>query len=204
MPAVKLIKTNQHQVLLWKIEEDLDFFSQQITLSFEESQEYSYIKTENRKLEWMAARFVQRQVIDDNLSKDGFGKPHLKSKKGNISISHCKNYAVAAFSQKEAIGVDIEPIHEKILRIASKFMNEKEFAFINKEHQTAHLIACWCIKEAVYKHYGKKSLNFKEQIIIQNFDFNANLANVNLILNQEKLKLEVQLYWFEDLVLAFV
>ena len=204
MPAVKQIINSELKILLWKIEEDLDFFSQKITLSLEESQEYALIKTENRKLEWMAARFVQRQIINDHLIKDEFGKPHLETTIGQVSISHCKNYAVAAFSQNTEIGIDIEPIHDKILRISSKFMSLNEFSFIQNDNKVAHLIACWCIKEAVYKHYGKKSLNFKEQIQIQKFEFESTSATTALILNDEKMEHKVHLHWFDDLILAYV
>ena len=204
MPAVKQINTPEYQILVWKVEEEIDFFSQQVSLSLEESQEYAFINSANRKLEWMATRFVQRQVIQDHLIKDNFGKPFLKSQKGYISLSHCKNYSVAAFSKQHQIGIDIEPVNEKILRIADKFMSEKEFAFIVKEQEATHLIACWSIKEAIYKSYGKKNVNFKEQIQIEAFKVTDDRAQVKLLVEKEIITKEVYLHYFDDLVLAYL
>jgi len=203
MPAIKQISTPDHQILIWKIDEDIEFFSRKITLSLNESQEYALIKAAKRKLEWMATRFVQRQVVDDFLIKDTFGKPFLQNKKGFVSLSHCKNYAVAAYAPHQALGVDIEPVHEKILRIADKFMSKNEFAFIDEKDEPTHLIACWSIKEAVYKSYGKKNLNFKEQIQIEAFQLSDNRARVNLVLENKSIVKEVFLHYFDDLVLAY-
>lgn len=204
MPAFEQINTDKHQLLIWKIEEPIEFFSKGLSLNLQESQEYSYINTENRKLEWMATRYTQRQLVEDQLIKDGFGKPHLATKNGAISLSHCKGYTAVLYSKQKHNGIDIEPIHEKIIRIASKFMSEQEFEFIDSKNKEAHLIACWTIKEAVYKYYGKKSLRFKEHIKIQAFKFGVSDAEVHLIHQDATEKLSVNIIWNDSFVVSYL
>lgn len=169
MPIVKQIRTDSYEVLVWKIEEAFEFFSSNLRLSNVESQEYLNITNEARKLEWLASRFVQRRLIKDSLIKDDFGKPSLDKQEGFVSIAHCKDFAAAMYSKEGPVGIDIEPIDCKVLRIAQKFLNTHELSFIASATDVQHVIAAWCVKEAVFKWYGKKSLSFKNNIQIRTF-----------------------------------
>ncbi|HEY0177929.1 MAG TPA: 4'-phosphopantetheinyl transferase superfamily protein, partial [Pedobacter sp.] len=65
---------------------------------------------------------------------------------------------------------DIEQIKTKIHRIQQKFLSPAELAQPGVKDHTEALYACWCVKEAVYKWYGKKGLEFKKHIHIQPFE----------------------------------
>jgi phosphopantetheinyl transferase len=169
MPVVLQMKTDAFEVLVWKIEENLEFFLKDVCLSYVESQDLANISNEFRKLEWMASRYVQRQVVKDSLIKDEWGKPNLAKETGFVSIAHCKDFAAAIYAESGPVGIDIEPMHEKALRIADKFLNVEELNFIDLNNQVEHIIASWCVKEAVYKWYGKRSLSFKNNIKMRSF-----------------------------------
>jgi phosphopantetheinyl transferase len=203
MPAVKQINTGDYQVLVWKIEEDLDFFARAISLSFNESQDFVNISNTYRKLEWLASRYVQRQLVEDSLFKDEFGKPNLEQQDGFISIAHCKDYAAAIYSRTLAVGIDIEPIHDKVLRISGKFLSPQELDFIDACETTKHVISAWSIKEAIYKWYGKKELSFKNNIKIRAFQVSDTTVKVDFDKDDFKITKKVMLLNVEQCMLAF-
>ncbi|MEZ4929657.1 MAG: 4'-phosphopantetheinyl transferase superfamily protein [Chitinophagales bacterium] len=204
MPVAFEQKIEDKHIMVWEITEPLSFFAQQIVLNKEESEAYHNIRFEKRKLEWMAARYVQRLLINDTTTKDQFGKPHLQNLKGYISISHCQNYAAAIFSAQKPVGIDIEPTNEKILRIADKYTSQNEFNFIDKNKEVEHLVSNWCIKEAVYKYYGKKELNFKENICIQPYLLSDQTCTVLFSKNEEKEELKIHFNKIKDIIISFL
>lgn len=178
MPEIRRISTDTFQLLVWRIDEPLAFFAKELQFNKEEMEEYGNISYEARKLEWLAARYAQRQLYQASLTKDSWGKPHLDRGDGYISLAHCTGYAAAIYSPNTSVGIDIEPIHDKVQRIATKFLNEKELAFIDESNITEHYISAWSIKESVYKWYGKKKLSFKQNIQIDPFSLHEGQANV--------------------------
>ena len=102
---------------------------------------------------------------------DEHGKPYIVDSDEAISISHSGDLVAIVIEPVKKTGIDIERIREKIHRIASKFMSAEELAEIGEISITEKLITCWCAKEALYKLYGKGSLQFSENIKIEPFKF---------------------------------
>mgnify|MGYP001342570300 CR=1 FL=1 len=178
MPIIYQDESDSHQLLVWKITESLDFFAKELQLNKYEKEELGNITNTSRMLEWTATRYVQRILLPIGLKKDHWGKPHLEGENGFISIAHCKGYAAVVYSASQSVGIDIEPVHDKVQRIASKFLNEKELIDIAHEDKSEYFTRCWSIKEAVYKWYGKKQLSFKNNINILNFNREEKIAGV--------------------------
>ena len=128
-----------------------------------------------RELEWMASRYLMKEVfnidIEATLRKDKFGKPYLLQEDVHISISHSHDYSAIAMSPK-IIGIDIQLELDKISRIAHKFINDKESLFIDEDKKTAYFHAIWGAKESMYKAYGRKSVDFKVDMSVDEFVFN--------------------------------
>lgn len=202
MPAIKQINTEDYQVLVWKIEEDINFFEKNMNLSYIESQDFESISNINRKLEWAASRYVQRQLVNDSLFKDEFGKPNLAHDSGHISIAHCKEFAAVIYSRNLLVGIDIEPIHDKVLRISGRFLNPQELEFVDTTNAT-HVVSGWCVKEAVYKWYGKNELSFKNNIKMRSFEIGTPCVVVDFEKDSFKKIKEVQLLNIEQCMLAF-
>src|SRR5699024_774298 len=79
-------------------------------------------------------------------------------------------YAAVMMSDNGEVGIDLELVKPKIVRIANKFMKADELTTIGNDH-IEKLYACWCAKEAVYKLQGNKGVSLKDNITIQPFDF---------------------------------
>jgi phosphopantetheinyl transferase (holo-ACP synthase) len=56
-------------------------------------------------------------------------------------------------------------------RIAPKFMTEYEFASVADEYRLEQLHVYWGAKESLYKAYGKRALDFRDHIFLDDFDF---------------------------------
>ncbi len=113
----------------------------------------------------MSGRETRGAVI-----KDQFGKPHLENAQWHISISHSQNKAAVIASPK-LVGIDIQNFVPRIDRIAHKFMNQLETAFLSENFYLEQLHIFWSAKEALYKAYGRKELEFKEHIGLAPFKF---------------------------------
>ena len=181
MPLVLDIQKPHFQLKAWRITENVSFFEEKIELYDSEKILLAKIKRQPRKLQWLAARYVLKSLTNnEEVIKNKHGKPFLKSKNGFISISHCKNFAVAIFSKELNVGIDIEPQREKVIRIADKFLSIKELAFIEKNNEVKHLITCWAMKEAAFKWYGRKYISFKDNINISEYKYNAKLSRIKV------------------------
>ncbi|MEL6717908.1 MAG: 4'-phosphopantetheinyl transferase superfamily protein [Bacteroidota bacterium] len=164
---------------IWKIEESEDFFRTQLHLSPSELEQVNRIKGEGRRLEWLASRYLihlmsgreQRGI----LLKDEFGKPHLEDSSFHISISH-SNKMAAAIAAPFLVGIDLQKIVGKIERIAHKYMRPSEMESLKESTRLEHLHVYWGAKEALYKAYGRKKLDFRTHILIEPFEYNLSQA----------------------------
>lgn len=127
--------------------------------------------------ERLAARAALSLLFDQaesgkwHLEKQPNGKPHLVPP-GHlyISISHSVDLA-AAIKAPIACGIDIQVLQDKIFRIQSKFATEKESG---PNPSKEHLHVLWGAKEAMYKAFGKRGLDFKAQMFLEPFEYQPN------------------------------
>lgn len=124
-----------------------------------------------RKNEHLNALFTLDSLLKKEivLTRDSFNKLNAKDDSIKLSISHNKKFSAAIISESFDVGIDVESISEKALKISDKFISPNErLSFETINPQIATLI--WSAKESMYKAYGKKGLHFKENLIIQKFD----------------------------------
>ncbi len=112
----------------------------------------------------LAARVLAKTVCPDFdiLEKDEYGKPYFESADHKISITHSGQFAGFMFKEKEDCGIDMEEITGRVKRIVPKFFREDEKQFL--EHDLRGMYIVWCAKEALYKYYGLKSLDFRDHL----------------------------------------
>ncbi|MFK7806846.1 MAG: 4'-phosphopantetheinyl transferase superfamily protein [Saprospiraceae bacterium] len=166
---------DQAELGLWKIEEDEIFFLEQLQLNKEEEQYIAGIKG-HRRLEWLASRFLLHKMSGrakrGPCIKDEHGKPFLVDSLFDISISHSREFA-SVIAAPQCVGIDIQKIVSKIERIAHKYMRDEETESLKPETRLEHLHVYWGAKEALYKAYGRRQLDFREHIFIDPFDYDV-------------------------------
>ena len=150
---------------IWSIQEPASFFETDVQLAVP-------IANEERKIQHLAVRLLfklmmpaadlNQMVMADN------GKPYLIGLPFHFSFSHCKGYAACAVDDKP-IGIDIEIIHPRILKVAHKFLNDSEKAMIanlEQKDQLNQLAFLWAAKEAMYKKYEQLGIDFAKDFNI--------------------------------------
>lgn len=194
---------------VWKIEESAEELYAQLQLNAEEK---AYIETLNngkRNIHWLSTRVLLRKMLNTNkyidCQVDEHGKPYLVNFPHHISLSHSFDYAAVIISEDKPVGIDIELVKNKIVRVANKFLVDDELAFIDPKHRIEHLYICWCAKEAVYKLQGKKNISFKDNIKLQRFPFQEEGSfTATLEANQECTAFDVHYEAFKDYMIGYV
>ena len=158
---------------IWEITENEDFFIKKLDL-FPAEKEYIATLKGHRKLEWLAGRYLLHymsgRAIRGACIKDEFGKPYLEDSPYQISISHSRELA-SVIAAPFSIGIDIQKLVGKIERIAHKFMRDNEMESLEEGTRLEHLHVYWGAKEALYKAYGRRELDFKKHIHIDPFSY---------------------------------
>lgn len=166
MPIIeRFIASSGAEVAVWRIEEDIEFLRQR--LSFASEPPY---KRKEHLLEYLAVRvlFVELGFNDKALTHHANGHPIFPSR--YVSLTHCFPLVAVAVSAK-FVGVDIQKPVQKLERIMSRYMNDKEVEL--SEGNSGLPLWLWAAKEAVFKKYPLKHLAFREQIRLENMQGNS-------------------------------
>lgn len=158
MPLLKTIQIDQNgRVFLWNVTETEAFLAQGIALTPNSEQRLRHMKSALHRRAYLSIRHLLALAgyTDHHLYYDAIGKPHLKD--GSfVSISHSFTQTALVVHKNIPVGIDIERMREKILRIAHKFT-----VFSNKTTAgIPRLTHLWAAKEAIYKMAGQPGLSF--------------------------------------------
>jgi 4'-phosphopantetheinyl transferase len=178
MPVI-LKKTTPNGLLIgvWEITEPYNELLKMAALNPEESATLNSFKNENRRMQWLAVRTLLSEFISPRptiLYKEN-GKPFLPGNTMDISISHSGNMAAISLNKNKPTGIDIEEIHTKIHKIATRFVNNAEMAYLNQTTLTEQLCIVWAAKEVLYKIYPEGMLSFKENLSVDGFQLTDNI-----------------------------
>jgi phosphopantetheinyl transferase len=168
MPLVRSIHNADISMGLWEITEDHSFF--------EQASPYRAVASNpGQQLQQLASRMVlkvlQPSFPFDQIQLNPAGKPFLPSER-QFSISHTRGFAAAIISPEIPVGIDIEFISPRVLKVEKKFLNPQEFALLaplSEQDRIVFSSLFWSIKETVYKCWGNGGVDFAEQIRIQSF-----------------------------------
>lgn len=161
---------NEIHFLIWELTESLDELLSVSQLSSDDKETYSEISHLQKQIEFLAGRLAIKKLCEiENISfegiiKDENGKPFLKNSEFEMSISHTINYIGVIMKKNSAIGIDIEKPRTQLLKIVPRLFSPIEVAFIDNEIEKATLY--WSAKEALYKLYGKRKVDFRENLFL--------------------------------------
>ena len=169
--ALVLAKDDVH---VWKASLDrnpteLDSLRQ--TLATDEQKRAERFRLNKHRDRFIVGRGVLRTILGMYLDRQPgqfrfrytpYGKPELPVEEGALSfnLSHSRDLALYAVTQKREIGVDVEFIREDVnlLGIAKRFFSEREYAQLRALPPSCRLqtfFDCWTRKEAFIKAKGE-------------------------------------------------
>jgi 4'-phosphopantetheinyl transferase len=154
---------NSH-LYVWKVHSSALQLLKGINLSDLEVKRLEGLKTEKRKIEFLACRQALKTIFTKELLLQHLdsGKPYIKEAK-YLSISHSCNYIAIAFGETET-GIDIERPQEKMLRLISRVLSDEENNIFLANPSTKCACKLWGAKESVLKYIGDKNLNYRDDI----------------------------------------
>ena len=155
---------------VWRITEDVEALRAAINLKEDEESLFRTFVAESRKKQWLAYRILVRRLIEPEdfpVKYDAMGKPFLAGSSYHISVTHTDDLAAVIISRKRKVGIDTEKIKPRIEKVKDKFLNESELSRLNKGSELGQMTLVWCAKEALYKFYGKRNLDFREHIFVE-------------------------------------
>lgn len=205
MPLHKVIYlSNNTKLYLWKITEDLDTLFRDMRLKDSSIKRLESMKSESHKKGFLAVRKLLQHIDynDFDLYYDEFGKPNLKPqgcsiKDMHISISHSHEFSAIAISDRN-IGIDIEILKEKIIKIAPKFMEVIKLENLEIEDKIKKATVIWGIKESIFKIKNEPGISFPNHIFEEDFNFKDKKTIAKLDFNNKVENFAVEFDSFED------
>ncbi|AEI48777.1 4'-phosphopantetheinyl transferase family protein [Runella slithyformis] len=161
------------EILVWQIGESPEKLLKELIVTAEEWEEFKTISHPQKQLEWLTGRRAMQVLVESTggcykgMLKDEYGKPHLKHRIAEVSLTHTLRYVGVTLHPVKSLGIDMERMADKLARVAPKFLSEEE-----KEHaqmELSKLVTYWCAKEALYKLHGTRQLSFKDHIAVEAF-----------------------------------
>lgn len=177
---------------VWRVSESPAYFLDQLDLFETESLELNAL-SERKQIEWLASRFLLHLMLGESdripCLKDRHGKPHLDGSKFQISLSHSRDLVAVAI-HPSLCGIDVQYPVDKIPRISRKFVNDMEQTYLSEANLLKYLHTIWGAKESIYKAYGRKGLDFKNEIRIDPFLFEDKGFEFTGLLQRETITME--------------
>ena len=178
------------KIYIWKIEESFEDLFDEVVLNDINLIRLNTMKSEMHQRGFLSVRKLLQEAgySDFDLHYDQDGKPHLKhSFEENqdekfISISHSFQFSTIIISDKP-VGIDIELAKEKVLKIASRFMDISHIEGLLEEEQIRKATVVWGIKESVFKIKNEKGISFPDHIFESAFLLSDKKATAQLSFN---------------------
>ncbi len=181
MPLYKeIILKDNAKLYLWKITEDIEELHRAVKLNNSSQNRVDAMKSVSHQKGFLAVRMLLQHVgyTDFDLYYDAFGKPHLTDGRC-ISISHSHTFSAIAISD-QPIGLDVEQVKEKILKIASRFMDVSHLNNLSEIEKRIKATVIWGIKESIFKIKNIEGISFRNHIFEEDFSFEDKKASAIL------------------------
>jgi len=203
----KIEKLSPNSALVVNKIEDLPEKSLEF-LSFREKLTLSNITHPEKHKEFIASRKVMNEALRcfdikyPGFYKDEFGKSYPMEDIGHVSLTHTKGFVAAIFHKLQPVGIDLEHIQDKIVRLGPKFLSPLEIDRLGND--PVKITMSWSSKEAAYKVYGKKGISLKNNIRIVQEDLKESVWHLQIETHEENhLIFPIQIEVHDDMVLSY-
>ena len=120
------------------------------------------VRSHRRRAELLAERLLLCHALGKTarLRHHENGAPYVEGIGPlHVSISHTAGLVCVACNPTHRVGVDVEQLSDRVLRVRERYLHPEEQAFLSPDDVTSHLIA-WTAKEALYKIDSRPATNF--------------------------------------------
>lgn len=218
MPFYKSIQINPTTTAyFWHINEDVTSLFRAVSLKDISLFRLEGMKSEEHQKGFLAVRMLLQHLgyTDYDLTYDEAGKPHLMTKAErnsithhpspitqHISISHSHEFSCICISD-ELMGIDLEKLKEKTLKIAPRFMEVKHLENLSVSEQIEKATVVWGVKESIFKIKNEKGISFPKHIFEGEFCLSDGKCSAELHFNDTIEKFQIQFYKLEGYMFVF-
>jgi 4'-phosphopantetheinyl transferase len=162
---------NDLEVVVWRLTESLEDLEKEVKLEECYREAFDAISVPVKKREFLAGKFVLEKAcailnIDyKGIEKDEHGKPHLRGRACEISLTHTEEFIAVVFAKNGSVGIDLELPRQQIFRVLPRLYSQEEVEAVGNDLEKATIY--WSAKEALYKLYGKRSVDFKKNLFLR-------------------------------------
>jgi 4'-phosphopantetheinyl transferase len=193
------------RLLIWKIDESFSQLKDEVQLTEKNHKRLEGMKSESHQCGFLAVRklFQVAGYTDADVFYDETGKPNLSDGR-HISISHSHGFSTILLSD-HSVGLDLELMREKIIRIADKFTSDQETAYMDPSHPDyiAKLTVLWGIKEAIFKIRNEIGISFKDHISACDFTLESSSTLATLHFNNTIRDFGIRFMKVSDYMLVY-
>lgn len=164
------ILSEEIHYMVWELTESMEELTILVQPNASDLETLSQISSDPKKVEYLAGKnAIMQMCLLENIPfrgifKDEHGKPFLLDHSIEISLTHTINYIGVAFSRKGPIGMDIEKPRQQIFKVLNRLCIASEVDWVANDLERATIL--WSAKEALYKLYGKRKVDFKENLLV--------------------------------------
>jgi 4'-phosphopantetheinyl transferase len=175
MPFILKTKISERASMgVWQITEPEEWLRGAVQLSAEEVECVKEIRHDLRRRQWLACRIITCDLTGDWNAEVRYtpkGAPVLADGSFNISFSHTGAFAAVIVSAENRVGIDIELLRDRVLRVAGRFLTPDELARTNEPYRLEKTYVHWSAKEALYKLYGGTLPDLQYGFVLEPFDY---------------------------------
>lgn len=202
MSLFRIIHREDYAVAIWRLEES----SAELSSSLASQWGHTFLcpyPNEKRQQEFFACRMAASalHIHPEQIDKHPQGWPILKDEGGFISFSHSKHFAAVLYSGTQTnIGIDIEHISERFIKIASRYLSPQEWKevqsrFSKTDDMTRILCLYWTAKEALFKAVHSQNIDFQQAFQIDPIEQLSAEGHLNAYFGLQEYHLH---YCFEE------
>lgn len=164
--------TDQNLLLgVWKVTETIDELTQQLHFLGYLGSRFAGFSSDARKLEFLAVRVLLKKLCGEEKEIGYYpsGRPYLKDKSANISISHTNGFVAVALHFTSSVGVDIERYSNRVERIERRFIRPDEALNLPNKDRTRALLIYWSAKESAFKLLDEEGVDWRDHLQVHPF-----------------------------------
>lgn len=159
---------------IWQVTESSDELQSYLTTESCDPTDLAQFKCASRQLEYLAVRVLVKMLSgqEHKIAHYPSGKPYLVDRQFNITVSHTKGYVAVGLHPSKDVGIDIEQVSDKVLKVTSRFVRPDEFPGLSKfssETQLYLYLLGWSAKETMFKVLDERGVDFIEHLHVAKF-----------------------------------
>ncbi len=168
-------------------------------LTEQETERYFSFTHIKRKMEFVATRILRHRLFGfTHIHYNEVGAPYIEDE-GFISISHAKGVVGIAFCKGFTIGLDLEKIDSRMVKLSPKFLSTLESETLDTT-SPAEMTKVWSGKEALYKIAGRKGIIFSTELHLS--PLSENLWSGRIYHGKIVVHTEISIFTIKDLVVS--